>query len=307
MRESTFRFEDAGSVGIHVFSWLPDGEPKAVVQMAHGMQEHAARYARPAAVLCEAGYAVYANDHRGHGRSGPDTDRPGTLGEGGFEAVLQGMHALHEHIGVTHPGLPRFLLGHSWGSFLSQASAQRWGGELAGLILSGSNGRNPLVKPGLLVAKLVTALRGADRKAVLLDKLSVGDFNKAFEPGETGKEWLSRDASEVSAYVDDPLCAQPFPNAFFKEMLRLLVDTWAPANEARLPKTLPVYVFAGEKDPVGFQTKGLVPLLERYERMGLGDVTHRFYEGGRHEMFNETNRDEVLADLTAWLDAHVGE
>lgn len=304
MQKSDFQFAASSGVDLFVHGWLPTTEPRAIVQISHGMQEHGARYGRAAEMLCGAGFAVYAGDHRGHGGSVID-GRLGYLGPGGWQTVLCDLRQVSEKVRERHPGLPLFLLGHSWGSFLSQAYIQRWGGDLAGCVLSGTNGKNPLAGVGEVVARIVTRFDGPDTTATLLEKLTVGNFNDAFKDGPTGKEWLSRDAAEVRKYVEDPLCGQPFPNAFFVEMLALLNATWKAAEERKIPRTLPVFLIAGTEDPVGLRGKGVLALAQRYKKHGLRDVTWRLYEGARHEVLNETNRDEVERDLRDWLKAHL--
>lgn len=304
MTNADFRFQASSGVDLFVHGWVPDGAPRAVVQISHGMQEHGARYARAAGALCAAGFAVYAGDHRGHGGSVID-GRLGHLGPGGWRTVLCDLRQVTEKLRERHPDLPLFLMGHSWGSFLAQAYLQRWGGDLAGCVLSGTNGTNPLARVGEIVARVVTRFDGPDTTATLLEKLTVGSFNDAFKDGPTGKEWLSRDPVEVRKYVDDPLCGRPFPNGFFVEMLALLNATWKASEEAKIPRTLPVFLIAGTEDPVGLRGKGVLALARRYKKLGLVDVTWRLYDGARHEVLNETNRDEVARDLVDWLKAHL--
>ncbi len=302
MQSSPFDFTNNHGTSIHVHRWLPDGEPKAVVQIAHGMQEHGARYEVLASALVPLGYAVYANDHQGHGASMVKQGQPGVLGPDGREGVLADMLQLLSMERETHPDLPIFLFGHSWGSFLTQRFIQLHGELLAGAILSGSNGSNPLVGIGAYAAQLVTAIRGEERTAVLLKFLSTGDFNKQFEPGKTGFEWLSRDEAAVQAYVDDPQCGVDFPNVFFREMVALVKECWQPAHEAQIPGNLPIYIFSGGQDPVGFNGKGIKALVKRYQHLGIQDLEYRVYPGGRHEMLNETNRTEVLGHIVDWLE-----
>lgn len=306
MRPSAFTFRDPDGVEIHGRRWVPARDTKAVVQISHGMQEHCGRYQRTAVALVEAGYSVFANDHRGHGRTMSAPADIGRLGPGGWESLLLGLGQVTDIVRDEHPGLPIFLLGHSFGSFLAQAYAQRWGRNLAGVVLSGTNGRNPLLKPGLVAARLIARKQGLDATATTLRDLSVGGYNKGFDraPGATGKEWLSRDPQAVRDYIDDPLCGGDPPNSFFIELIELLDHVWRSENEQRIPRDLPFYMFSGTEDPVGGRTRGVEALARRYRRHGLGDVTVRFYRGGRHEMLNEINRDRVVADLVAWLDAH---
>jgi len=305
----SFTFHDSEGCEIHAYEWAPQGnEVAAVVQISHGMQEHCGRYASTAEAMVGAGYAVLANDHRGHGRTMRGPEDLGRLGPGGWRSLIETLRRLTGIARERHPDRPLFLLGHSFGSFLAQAYAQRWGGELAGLVLSGTNGRNTLLRVGLAAARLIARTQGPDRAASTLRELTIGGYNKPYDrdPGATGKEWLSRDPDVVRGYVDDPLCGGSPPNSFFVELLELLDHTWRPGNERRIPRDLPVYMFSGTEDPVGGSTRGVEALAQRYRKHGLADVTVRFYQGGRHEMLNETNRGEVVADLLAWLGEHRG-
>jgi len=281
--------------------WLPETAPRGVVLVLHGMQEHGGRYEGLARALEPLGLAVHAPDHRGHGRSVDRPEELGVLGPEGHEGVLRDIELLVDLCRSRHPGLPLVLVGHSWGSFLAQATAQRRGEDLAGLVLSGTNGRNPLVLPGIVLARMVCLLRGADRPAGLLETLSMGHFNRAFDPGPTGKEWLSRDPEEVRAYVQDPACGFKCPNSFFLEMVRLLHRTWRQEAEARVPRNLPVLFLTGTEDPVSERGRGVRVLVERWRSHGMKDLTERWYPGARHEVFHETNRQEVFEDLQRWI------
>lgn len=304
MLASEFWFKDNSGVDVHVHKWMPDGAARAVIQVTHGMQEPAYRYAAFARDMTEAGYAVYAADARGHGKTLIDGLR-GKLGEGGWESVLAAMTHLTGIIRQENPGLKVILLGHSWGSFLSQAYMQSFGDRVDGVVLSGTNGSNPLVGIGLVIARLVVACKGSDTKAVLLHQLSLGPYNKGLHDSDTGLDWLSRDKKVVRDYFNDPECGADFPNGFYYEMLRLLKTIWLPVHEKRIPKNLPIYIFAGAADPVGLHGKGVKALYDRYTKYGISDVSLRLFEGGRHEMLNEINRDEVIAELRAWLDSHI--
>jgi alpha-beta hydrolase superfamily lysophospholipase len=205
---------------------------------------------------------------------------------------------------AQHPGRPLFVFGHSMGSMLAQRVAQLHGAELAGLILSGTTGSAPNLGAGIAAARAVALLRG-DRAPSSLQRVMFADFNKPFAP-QPGFEWLSRDADEVRKYVADPHCGFTFSNRLLLDMLRGYAETWKPQNERRLPAALPVLLFAGELDPVGRKTVAVTQLAERYRALGLRDVQTKFYPGARHETLNETNRDEVVRDVAAWLDAHAG-
>jgi alpha-beta hydrolase superfamily lysophospholipase len=300
---STFSFVNDG-VEIAGERRLPDVAPKAAVVIAHGMAEHAARYGRFADELAAGGYAVYAPDHRGHGRTAGGDDRLGWAGADGWNGVLRDLDRLTALVRERHPQAPVVLFGHSMGSVLAQRFAQLHGDRLAGLILSGTFGAAPNIKSGIVVANALRLLRG-DRGPSPLQRTMFAGFNKGFAPQRTGFEWLSRDDAEVQKYADDPRCGFTFSNRLLADMLRGYVETWKPANERRIPTSLPVLFFSGALDPVGANTRAVKALAERYRALGLRDVQVRFYPDARHEMLNETNRDEVVRDVLGWLDAHV--
>jgi alpha-beta hydrolase superfamily lysophospholipase len=296
---------------VHVFRWLPeaDATPKAVVQIAHGMAEHAARYARFAEVLATAGYAVYASDHRGHGQTAGDLARAGFFADtNGWSTVVEDLYAVTRTIRQEQPGLPIFLFGHSMGSMLSRTYAIRHGGELEGLILSGTGGDPGMLgKVGQVVAAVEAKVRGKRTPSPLLDKLSFGNFNKPFEPARTPFEWLSRDPAEVDAYIADPWCGFVCTAGMFQDLLGGIALINSDSQVARIPQGLPIYVFSGAEDPVGDKTKGVQKVVNQFRRLGIKDVVVRYYLGARHEVLNETNRDEVMADVVDWLDNHLPE
>ncbi|MDQ6942401.1 MAG: lysophospholipase [Candidatus Eremiobacteraeota bacterium] len=300
---TTFSFPNEG-VDVIGERRLPDAAPKAIVVIAHGMAEHAARYARFAGELATGGYAVYAPDHRGHGRTAGGDDCLGWAGGDGWNGMLRDLDRLAALVAQRHPGVPLFLLGHSMGSVLAQRFAQLHGDRLAGLILSGSFGGAPNINAGIAVARVLRLLRG-DRAPSPLQRTMFAGFNKTFTPQRTGFEWLSRDDAEVRKYADDPWCGFTFSNRFLVDMLRGYAESWKAANERRIPVALPVLFFSGALDPVGANTRAVTALAERYRALGLRDVQVTFYPGARHETLNETNRDEVVRDVMAWLDARV--
>jgi alpha-beta hydrolase superfamily lysophospholipase len=304
MQSSTFRFKAADGLQVHTYRWLPDGAPpKAVVQIAHGLAEHAGRYARLAQALTGAGYAVYANDHRGHGKSLFSPAELGFFAErDGWNRALADVYQLGQLIAGEQPGRPLVLLGHSMGSFMAQQAMYERGETFAGVVLSGTGGKPPrIASAGLVLCKLERLRLGTRGRSPLVNALSFGSFNKAFEPARTPFDWLSRDPAEVDKYVADPLCGFIACVQTWYDVLVALREIAKPENQARVPKSLPVWVICGGEDPVGGRTAGPRQLLEAYQAAGLINVGHKFYAGARHELFNETNRDEVTADLIAWL------
>jgi len=289
LKQTSFSLRADDGCEIFVYQWLGT-EARAALQIAHGLAEHAGRYARTAERLVAAGYAVYANDHRGHGRTARGRHELGALAEaGGWDRVVADLALLNARIQADHPGLPVALLGHSLGSFMLQHYLGEHGDSIAAAVLSGSTKLGPI--PG------TTAPADRDPFAAL---------NAPFAPARTPFDWLSRDAAEVDRYIADPLCGFQPSAATLAALAQLPARLYDPAALARIPPELPIYVFSGDRDPVHADLAGLHALLETYRAAGLRNVLHRFYAGGRHEMLNETNRDEVTSDLIRWLGAALG-
>jgi alpha-beta hydrolase superfamily lysophospholipase len=303
MQSQSFTLQDGDNYTLHVYHWHPEPEipVRGIVQIAHGMAETAVRYERFAQALTEAGYIVYAHDHRGHGRTAQSFEQLGYPGEDGFNWMVRNMAQISVHIRETHPNTPLYLMGHSMGSFLTQKYMYEHPELVNGIILSGSNGPRSLLGSGRTLAKVQMKLQGERHPSALLNAMSFGSFNRAFKPNRTGFDWLTRDEAEVDKFIDDPLCGFICSTAFFYQFFGLLQEIHSPANLDRIPKDLPIYVFSGSQDPVGAHGKGVRKLLSLYEKLGLSHVLAKLYPDGRHEMLNETNRDEVTTDVIAWL------
>jgi len=287
---------------LFVRRWLAvSGTPQGVVQIVHGSAEHSGRYDRLARHLNREGWLVYADDHRGHGNTRVRSGALGDAGPDAWNSFVADEKALNDHIVAQHPGLKVFMLGHSMGSFIAQDCAARHGHSLAGVVLSGSNGIFENAEQAVAAARELARVNPLGPSPLLAGAFE--SFNRPFT-GKPGFEWLSRDAAEVRKYRDDPFCGFVFNNELVADFLAGLRDLWNPDNEASIPKILPFYVVSGDQDPVGGNTAGLQALLARYQRYGITDVSHKFYPGARHEILNETNRDEVEADIIGWLNAH---
>ena len=302
MRTEIFTLPRPDGHAIFTRQWRPEAEPRAVVQIVHGLAEHSARYARLAEALTRAGYAVYAHDHRGHGPNCPPGDLSFFAERDGWRKLLDDIEVVAERIGADHPGLPRAFLGHSMGSFLGQTYIAERGDSLAAAVLSGTSGPPPAILPlGKRIVSFERWRLGPRGKSQLVQALLFGEQNKPFRPARTPYDWLSRDAAEVDKYVADPLCGFALTNQLAADLVGALAELGSPVLAARIPKTLPIYVFGGARDPVGAK---LQRLLDVYRAAGL-DVTAKIYPDARHETLNETNREEVTRDLVNWLDARV--
>jgi alpha-beta hydrolase superfamily lysophospholipase len=285
IRERAFRFAGADGADIAGFRWTDDTvTPHAVLQVAHGMGEHARRYQAPLAPLIAAGWVVYADDHRGHGLTAPTSDHLGDFGPNGAELVVEDLRRLTSLARAEHPDLPLILLGHSLGSFFAQAFVFDHSRVIDGLVLSG------------------TAAFG-DRTGPVrrLDEVELEG-----EAPRTPFDWLSRDPAEVDAYIADPLCGFSRKETSAGSFARVAARLKDPAEIAKIRKDLPIYIFVGDKDPINQDLALLKPLVDRYRGAGLTDLAVEVYPGGRHEMLNETNRAEVVADLTGWLERVAG-
>lgn len=304
MKAATETFRASDGHGLHVYRWEPDARtPRAVIQIAHGMGEHASRYAPIAARLCASGHVVYANDHRGHGRSVAGAQDLGDMGDDGWNRTVQDLRELNDSFAERHPGVPRVLFGHSMGALLARQYLVLHGATLSGAILSGTTDGGGFQ---LWLARWLAAFErwrlGARGQSSVLNWVLFGKANRKFDPGRTGFEWLSRDPLQVDAYVEDPLCGFVVRAGSLCEMFEGLDWERRPEQRARIPKDLPIHVFAGADDPFNRELGGLNELLDSYGAAGLRNVSHRFYEGGRHEMLNEINRNEVYADVVRWVE-----
>lgn len=303
-----FTFVSGDGTETFVHRWLPvrDGRIRGAVQIAHGMAEHAGRYAQCAGALADAGYAVYANDHRGHGRTAGAAENLGHFADrNGWEMVVEDMRRLGCTIAAEHPGLPVFLFGHSMGSFLARSYIVRHGKGVRGVILSGTGGDPGLPgRLGIMLARWEIRIRGVRAKSPLLTKLTFGRFNAPFRPNRTPYDWLSGDEAAVDRYLADPLCGSICSATFFRDLLGGIRALSKAEATRTVPADLPVLLFSGERDPVGKGGRGVGKVYRTYRNAGVRDVTLKVYQGGRHEMLNEINREEVYRDLIGWLHLH---
>lgn len=291
MTETTTRvdFPSEGGVTIAAYRWDPDGEPRAIVQLAHGMGEYALRYAPLAERLAAEGYVVYAPDHRGHGDTASSPEAYGVLGETGWADLVDDVGRMSALATDAHPGLPLALVAHSMGSFAAQQYLLDHSGDVSAVVLSGTAAID-LLEPGM----------------DLEQPMDLSAFNAPFQPQRTDFDWLSRDEAQVDAYIADPRCGFGLDVAGGKAMFAAARQVADPARVAAMRRDLPVYVVVGSMDPVNGGLALVNELVRRYEDAGLEDVTLVVYPDARHEVFNETNREEVVAGLVAWLDEKIG-
>jgi alpha-beta hydrolase superfamily lysophospholipase len=289
------------------YKWIPKNMPKAIVQIAHGMSEHSMRYDEFAAHLATAGYAVYANDHRGHGKNAQENDELGYFAENkGWELVLQDMVSLTNQISSDYPGAPIILFGHSMGSFLSRTYLLKHSDNIKGLILSGTGGDPGILgNLGVYLARQEMKKRGQKARSELLDKLTFGSYNKKFKKTRTSYDWLSSDDKEVDKYIADPLCGGITTTSFYYDLFRGIKDLFKEEVSGNIPKNIPIYIFSGMKDPLSKNGRVVKQLQMKYKKAGVNDVSVKLYPSGRHEMLNESNKKEVYENVTLWLEETV--
>lgn len=302
-------FVYTSSDGTHIYAYRWDAErPKAAVQIAHGAVEHALRYDDFAKALAGQGFVVYAADHRGHGKTAGSPDNVAYFADrdGGFDLAVEDIHALTGIVKSECPNLPVFLLGHSMGSLLSRIYASRYGSELKGLVLTGTGRANPLlisVTRGL--AKREMKKYGGKHKTPFLDSLVFGTLNKPFK-SEGKSAFICSDASVVKAYREDEYCGNTSTSEFIYEMLGGTRAAFRKQTFEGCPKALPLFIGAGEFDTMGGKNlSGVKKDVECYKKAGVRDVEFHIYEGMRHEILNESSKQNVYDDIISWLNKHI--
>lgn len=306
MQEFTFPSSD-GIHSIHAVEWREeDASPRAVLQLVHGVAEYVGRYDHFARFLAGHGFVVCGEDHLGHGLT-VDDGKYGYFGEkDGWKHVITDVHRMREIAGERWPGLPYFIMGHSMGSFLTRMYLLRWPGTVTGAILSGTGQESRLnVALGRRIALHERKKLGAEGHSDMVQKVSLGAYNKKFAPNRTTADWISRDERVVDAYLADPLCQFTPSVSMFADMMEGLKFIGDQENLSALDRNTPIYLFSGDQDPVGGMGKGVRKVHRMYEKAGVRDLTLKLYPGGRHEMLNELNRDEVYRDTLAWLEMHL--
>jgi alpha-beta hydrolase superfamily lysophospholipase len=277
-------FTSTDGTKIAAYRWDPVGEPRAIAQITHGVGEYATRYSPLAQALSLHGFVVYAHDHRGHGASVADGAELGALGDTGWDELVTDIGRMGQRAREAYPSLPLGLIAHSLGSFATQQWLLDHSHEVDAVVLSGT-----------------TALDLLEPMMDLDAPMDLSAFNAAFQPPRTEFDWLSRDDEQVDRYIADPLCGFGLDIPGSKSLFAGARGVADPARVAGMRTDLPVYIVVGELDPVNGQLALVGVLVDRYRRGGLDDVTLQVYPGARHEVFNETNRDEVFGNMITWL------
>ncbi len=283
--------------------WDRVENPIGVVQIVHGMAEHSLRYEDFASFLNTKGFVVYADDHRGHGYSIGEDQPPGYVGKDGFNSIVEDEKIITEIIRDKCPNIPLFVLGHSFGSFLTQEYIQRYSTSVDGIIFSGSAKQDGLdISFGYIFSWLGRRFSNDKKEFHFIDKLSFGSFNERVDNPKTKFDWISRDDSQVETYINDPLCGFVSPINFFYEMFKGLKGLYKDERLNKINKALPILVLSGNMDPVGKYGKSVTRLYNQYKDLEIQDLSLKLFDGGRHELLNEINKEEVYEFILGWLD-----
>ena len=304
MKKVEFKFRSTGdTVDIRAVKYIPESEPKAILQIAHGMVEFIDRYEDFAKFLCDKGFLVTGNDHIGHGGSVNNEDEWGYFTkENGNQVLLDDIYELTKITKKEYPNKPYFLLGHSMGSFYGRQYLCEHGNELDGAIIMGT-GLEPLmtVKAGMMVCKLIASFKGWKYRSNLVNNMAFGAYNKKFEPTRTRADWLTKDEKIVDYYINEPRCSFQFTlNGYynmFSGIARLHDETYL----NKMPKDLPILFVSGQDDPVGSFGKEVEESAQSVKKIGCKNVEVKLYPNDRHEILNETDKKQVYEDLHNWL------
>ncbi len=302
LKEEFYLKSTDGHTNIHGYWWRPDGETHAVLQITHGMMEHIDRYDRFASWLAKQGVAVVGHDHLGHGKTGTVTDLSFFGEKKGNVYLVQDLFRVTKVMKLEYPDVPHILMGHSMGSFIARRYLTVHGRQLDGAIFMGTGGQ-PLVLAvlGKAAAMVTGVLRGKRYQSHLLKKLVLGSYNRAFRPNRTTCDWLSRDEAEVDAFLQDPYCDVSFTCQAYVDFFNILIDLGLKRQFKSIPKSVPLLLISGAKDPVGDFGKGVERVYRQFEELGMEDVAIKLYPDARHEILNEINREEVFKDILNWM------
>ena len=296
-----------GKNKIHARMCVPDAEPRAIVQIIHGIAEYIDRYDEFMSFLADNGIIAVGTDHLGHGKSIESDEQTGFFAyDNGWDYVVRDEEVLRLAMHENYPELPIIVFGHSMGSFMTRTLLIRYPDAFNAAIISGTGNQGAaLVNGGLFMGNLVTGLKGAHHYSKFLNNLAFGSYNKIYDNPKTEYDWLSRDEANVQKYIDDPLCGFIPSCSLFRDMMTGVKFITNKKNLTAMNKDMPVYFMSGDMDPVGECGKGVQKAYNNFLEAGMKDVSIKLYPGGRHEMLNEINKDEVYTDILAWLGSKI--
>lgn len=303
--KKTFSFKSSSNLSeIFACSYTPyiTSDIKGVIQIAHGMAEHHERYEDFISVLNDNGYIVYINDHLGHGKSVNNDSELGYFGKrNGHLYLVEDMKKLTDIIRNEHPDLPIILFGHSMGSMLARLYTEKYGKDINAVIYCGTCGNNPAANAGISIVKAIGKLKGDHYRSNFINKLAFGTYNKRCNPQRTAFDWLTTDDDIVDKYISDPYCGFLFTTYGYRDLMNLIVVINRNDWYTSVPLELPIYLIAGEEDPVGNYGKGVKEVYDNLVDSKHTDVSLKLFSDDRHEILNEKNKNDVYKHILSWL------
>ena len=288
-----------GVADIYVQCIAPEAHPVGIIQIIHGMAEHTDRYIEIAKMMADAGFAVFMSDHAGHGKSIKSEEDLGYFGEqDGHNRIVADAFAVTQLAKKTYPDTKVILWGHSMGSFVTRSYLAKYKNAVTAAVVCGTAGANPAASVGAFLADMIAKIKGSHHRSEFINSLAFGTYNKKFE-GRTAFDWLSVDKKNIDVYIDDPKCGYLFTATAYRDLFRLLGYVSGKQCFADTPKDIPLYLIAGDMDPVGNFGKGVTEVHEKYKAEGCL-VQCKLYKGMRHEIHNEAIREEVVSDILAF-------
>lgn len=288
---------------IHAIRWIPDGEPRAILQIVHGMAEYVDRYHDFAVKMAERGFLVIGEDHLGHGLSVQGEGTYGYFCENDpATVVVRDVHRLKKLTQKEYPGIPCFIMGHSMGSFITRNYICKYGTGVEGAVIMGTGmQKKAVVSSAKKMAAAQKIIHGSKYRSKVLDKAAFGQYNKRIENPKTESDWLSKDEKKVEEYINDPLCGFTFTVNGFQTLFELIWRLYQQDNLDNMPKDLPIMFVSGTDDPVGDYFEGVERAIESFKATGMQDITVKKYEKGRHELLNEPEWEQIAEDIYSWL------
>ncbi len=307
MNKTEFFYDSRDNASrIHACKWVPDGDPAGILLIVHGMAEHLGRYEAFAEYMCGKGFVVAANDHLGHGGSVSQGPKGYFCKRDPATVVVRDVHRLKKMIQEEYPGLKIFIFGHSMGSLITRNYLTRYGTGIDGAIISGTlmMDKGKLALMGILVRTLML-FQGSKHPSMLMSKRGFGSYNKKIENPRTPFDWLTKDNEIVDRYMADPDCGFMFTLNGYLTLRELLGRLHDESLLSRIPKSLPVFFIYGSEDPCGDYAVSVRKVVEQYRQLGIEDLEDHCYEGDRHELLNELDKDVVMGDIYDWVKKHL--
>lgn len=307
MNKTEFYYDSRDNASrIHAFKWVPDSDPVGILLLVHGMAEHLGRYEAFAEYMCDRGFVVAGAEHLGHGGSVSQGPKGYFCKRDPATVVVRDVHRLKKMIQEEYPGLKIFIFGHSMGSLITRNYMTRYGTGIDGAIISGTlmmdKGRLAVMS---IMVRLLMLFQGSKHPSALMSKRAFGSYNRRIEDPRTPFDWLTKDNEIIDRYMADPDCGFMFTLNGFLTLKELLVRLHDQSLLGRIPKSLPVFFIYGSEDPCGDYAAAVRKVVQQYRELGIEDVSEKCYEGDRHELLNEYDKETVMGDIYDWISKHI--